>query len=130
MDPTVAQAAEALRAAGAEIKLGKSGKVRGVRLPAGRGVDESQLQALAQLPDVTRIEAAGVPLRDEQLAALARLQQLTHLDLQRTAVTDAGVGELAKLQSLKMLQLSGTAVSREALKTLRQSLLGCRIVYL
>ena len=69
-------------------------------------------------------------MQDEHLAALAALPKLTHLDLQDAAITDAGLRQLAKFPSLKMLQLTGTQLSREALKSLRQSLLGTRIVYL
>jgi hypothetical protein len=69
------------------------------------------------------------PITDAAATSLAKLAELTELDLRETRITDAGLAQLNSLTKLKILQLTGAAVTREGVKSLRQALLNCRIVF-
>ena len=119
-----------LRAAGVELRAGKSGKIRAARLAAGMALERPQWRQLASLPDLVRLEAAGAEVRDEHAALLAELPRLAQLDLSNTSIGDQSLEHLSRCQSLQLLNLSGVDVTPEAIKQLRQRLLGCRIVRL
>lgn len=103
---------------------------RGLRLPfervtvvdlADAAVRPEQLQAIALLRHLERLNLAGKPIGDAQLSYWARMPRLAELDLSHTRVTSQGLAELATLPSLKWLNLRGTQIDDTGLDYLRRA---------
>jgi len=74
-------------------------------LRSGSVDDTEELAVLADLPQLTHLELAGLQIGDKELAYMARLKRLQVLDLRRTLVGDAGLQHLVGLKSLRSLKL-------------------------
>lgn len=65
---------------------------------------------------------------DQSLRDLEVLQSLEVLNCERAPITDAAVESILQHPGLKLMTLSGTSLTAEAIKRLRQNLIGCRII--
>ncbi|MEX1040789.1 MAG: hypothetical protein WDZ51_09175 [Pirellulaceae bacterium] len=74
------------------------------------------------------LSATVKTITDRQLDHLDPIQALEVLDLSGTEVTDLGLEKLRSHRQLKLLTLTGCPVSPEAIRALRQNLIGCRII--
>lgn len=74
------------------------------------------------------LSASAEKITDRQLEYLELIQALEVLDLSGTEVTDLGLEKLRIHRQLKLLTLTGCPVSPEAIRALRQNLIGCRII--
>lgn len=72
--------------------------------------------------------AAAETITDQQLDHLEQIQALEVLDLSGAEVTDLGLQKLRSHRGLKLLTLTGCPVTPEAVRALRQNLIGCRII--
>lgn len=65
---------------------------------------------------------------DQIFKQLDSLQSLEVLNCEDAPLTDASVESILQHPGLKIMTLTGTALSAEAIKRLRQNLIGCRII--
>ncbi|QDU75643.1 hypothetical protein Pan97_26770 [Bremerella volcania] len=65
---------------------------------------------------------------DHSIHQLEVLQNLEVLNCEQAPLTDAAVESILRHSGVKLLTLSGTGLSTEAIKRLRQNLIGCRII--
>jgi hypothetical protein len=120
-----------LQALGARVRRRKDGSLHTVEMSAApQAATDALLAELEGAPRIKVLALPGAPITDDAAGSLAQLTQLTELDLRNTALTDEGLLQLKLLSGLTLLQLTGSRVTREGVKTLRQSLLNCRVVFL
>jgi hypothetical protein len=116
---------------GACIRRRRDGSLHTIDFSAApQSVSEAILANLASAARVSVLLLPQATIADAAAPSIAQLAELTELDLRGTQITDAGLMHLKSLVKLKILQLNGAAVTREGVKSLRQSLLNCRIIFL
>lgn len=79
------------------------------------------LEAIAHLPRLRSLNAAGTNVTDDTLVALGKLNRLETLNLDHTLVTDAGVERLLALPRLSSVSLCNTRVSAAGVRRLEQA---------
>lgn len=84
-----------------------------------RPLETGDIQGLAELKHLTRLNLAGTSVTDHALDNLKSLASLTDLDLSNTQISDAGVRRLKELSSLQSLQLAQTPIGGGALEQLK-----------
>jgi hypothetical protein len=120
-----------LESRGARVRRRRDGSLHTVDFsnnPAS--CTDEVVRDLVAAPRLAVVLLPQAPITDAATASLAQLTDLHELDLRGAPITDAGLAPLRALGKLKILQLTGASVTREGVKSLRQSLLNCRIVYL
>lgn len=150
--PALRQAVQALREAGAELRMNETGEVLGVTFPFGEATDAAlvhvgQLQQLQHLSiggqnvtdagiahlggltSLTFVVLNSARLTDAGLAMLARNPRLEFLDLTATPITDAGLRHLHGLRNLRSVAVNGTGVTGRAVAALRQARPGMAVVW-
>ncbi|MFN3148421.1 hypothetical protein [Bremerella sp.] len=65
---------------------------------------------------------------DESIRRFEVLQSLEVLNCEGSPLSDAAVDSILSHPALKLMTLSGTQLSGDAIKRLRQNLIGCRII--
>lgn len=65
---------------------------------------------------------------DQSIRDLESLQSLEVLNCEKAPLTDASVESILRHQNLKLMTLSDTQLTTDAIKRLRQNLIGCRII--
>jgi len=65
---------------------------------------------------------------DQTIRQFEVLQNLEVLNCEKAPLTDAAVESILRHQGLKLMTLTETQLSTEAIKRLRQNLIGCRII--
>ena len=126
-----ADSARQLELLGARVRRRRDGSLHTVDFSAApQAATDELVTRVAAAPRLSILLLPQAAITDAAAPSFARLAELTELDLRRTQITDAGLRRLKSLTKLKILQLTGAAVSREGVKSLRQSLLNCRIVFL
>lgn len=80
------------------------------------------------------VQLTGPQVGDGEVAricpSLARLRGVRHLNLRGTRVTDNAASEcLRRLHQLAVLDIRGTAITPAGVKSLEDSLPGCRVLY-
>ena len=88
---------------------------------------DAQVEALAALPTLARLDLRGTGLTDAGLRGLAPLAGLTALDLTDTGVTDAALPTLARLPRLAVLDLTRTGVTDAGVDLFRRAVPGCQV---
>ncbi len=89
-------------------------------------------KSLARIENLSRLrilDLAGTGITDAGLVHLAALNDLQYLRLDDTAISDEGISHLVNLKALTVLDLRNTNVSSKAVKTLRQAMPTCNVVY-
>ena len=94
---------------------------------ANTQVTDQGLKHLKTLNRLRFLSLSGTQVTDAGLVHLKGLTWLEGLILDNTPVTDAGLVQLQGLKKLQQLDLNGTRVTGAGLRTLRQSLMPCRI---
>jgi Leucine-rich repeat (LRR) protein len=100
-----------------------------VTVPMQNAIDDSSLEALANLSGLRRLYLGGAEIGDSGLRYLSGLHNLEHLDLQGCSITDSGLLSLRELSSLKSLWLFRTKVSEKGIADLKKNLPQCRIFW-
>jgi Leucine-rich repeat (LRR) protein len=95
----------------------------------GAKLNRETCRFIGQLEQLETLGLDGSDIRDAQVGELASLKNLRILWLSKTELTDAAVEPLGKLTGLTKLYLSGSRLSSAGLKTLRQALPGCEVVF-
>ena len=93
------------------------GEVTGVQLMQLPATD-GDLQYVARLPSIERINLLGTEVTDAGLVHLRSCPLLTFISLEDTAISDAGLVHLAVHQRLEGLSLSGTKITDAGLARL------------
>jgi hypothetical protein len=83
------------------------------------GLEDSDLEVLGQLPQLTRLRLEKNKITDAGVAHLKGLTHLESLNLYGTEVTDASVNLIAALPALKKVYLWQTQISQEGVEALR-----------
>ncbi|WDI41908.1 hypothetical protein [Bremerella sp. P1] len=65
---------------------------------------------------------------DQSIRRFEVLQNLEVLNCEKSPLTDASVESILQHPGLKLMTLTDTGLSPEAIKRLRQNLIGCRII--
>jgi uncharacterized membrane protein/mono/diheme cytochrome c family protein len=96
---------------------------------AGTGIQDTDLDLIAQFSNVQRLRIERNPISDAGISALRSLSKLQSLNLNETKVSAAGVEPLADIKSLRSLFLWNTKVSplNEEIKKL--SSFGVKVVF-
>ena len=76
-------------------------------------ISDSNMAAIGQMENLTRLSLEHTPISDNGLRALPSLQHLQYLNLVGTAVTLQGILQLKNLQSLRSLYLYQTKINRK-----------------
>jgi hypothetical protein len=116
---------------GARVRRRRDGSLHTVDF--GTAPQNATDELIAQLAGTSRLHALLLPhsqITDAAAPSLARMQDLAELDLRGTLMSDVGLMQLTSLVKLKILQLTGAPASRDGVRSLRQSLLNCRIIFL
>ena len=119
----------------------------------GLPVTDSDLEFLADYPEIRLLDVSGTRITDKGLAHVSEISALQMLYLYQTAITDAGVKRLRnlnelvtldirntnvtdesvavlkKLKSLSFLSITGTQISWEGVEELSKALPNCRVTY-
>jgi Ran GTPase-activating protein (RanGAP) involved in mRNA processing and transport len=82
----------------------------------GRNVNDSTLELLNVLDQLSELELYFTGVTDAGLEHLQRLQELRLLDLRGTDLTDAGLQKLAGLKQLAHLELSDSKLATAILE--------------
>jgi hypothetical protein len=98
------EAVAMVKARGGSVELDAAGHVVAVDL-AERPATDADLEQLAGLEGLTKLEVWGAEISDRGLAAIARMKNLEQLVLENTDVTDAGAAKLVALENLRVLNL-------------------------
>ena len=85
------------------------------------------MAAVAELPDIRRLDFVGSPATDAGLVHVRGLSRLERLNLADTQITDAGLEYLAGLPQLRAICLRGTNVTDAGVRRLQQALPHCQI---
>ncbi len=89
--------------------LGKSQFVTVERVSLGGTADDSRMELLRTMPELTKLDSEG-KVTDRGLANLRYVPQLTELDLSGSAISDQGLAELRFVPELRRLWLSGAEI--------------------
>jgi len=89
---------------------------------SGFQLEKGDMQWLAKMSHLSRLELQNSNVSDADLGQLAGLERLVFLNLYGTAVGDAGIEQLSALRSLQRLYLWQTRVTEAGLKRLRAAL--------
>ena len=90
-------------------------------------LEGGELQVLADMPHLTRLELQHSNVRDGDLANVAKLEHLAVLNLYGTQIGDAGLSHLRDLRSLERLYVWQTQVTRAGVQALQEALPTARI---
>jgi WD40 repeat protein len=112
------RAVEALKAAGAELRINRDGYVTFVHLER-RAVDDELLHMLLRLQSIHRLYLAATGMTDEQLRPVGLMGGVRRLSLWGNAITDDGLAELSAMWSLEVLDIHDTQVTAAGLRKLR-----------
>jgi len=104
-EPDPVEIVQFLKSQGAAMRLRKSGQVHTL-----------DFSACPWKPD------------DQSIGQLESLQSLEVLNCEGAPLTDAAVEAILRHPRLKLMTLTGTRLTAEAIKRLRQNLIGCRII--
>lgn len=104
-EPDSGELVEFLKSHGVHVRLRKSGQVHTV-----------DFSGCEWKPD------------DQSIRQLEVLQNLEVLNCAKAPLTDAAVESILRHPGLKLMTLSDTQLSSQAVKRLRQNLIGCRII--
>ncbi|MGD9680310.1 MAG: protein kinase [Candidatus Obscuribacterales bacterium] len=95
----------------------------------GCGITDRGVEILAGLPRLQTLEIDKTDTTDTALAALARSKSLKRLHLDYTLITDRGLSDLAKVKTLEYLKLKGCgAVTPDGIAKLKKALPGCKVI--
>lgn len=81
-----------------------------------KGLKDSDLQFVGQLPNLEVLLLESTPISDAGLAHLTSLKKLKTLNLQQTSITDAGFLHLKLLTVLESLNVSQTGINGSGFK--------------
>ena len=112
------RAVEALKAAGAELRLHRDGYVTFVHLER-RAVDGELLHMLPRLQSIHRLYLAATGMTDEQLRPVGLMGGVRRMSLWGNPITDDGLAELSAMWSLEVLDVHDTQVTAAGLRKLR-----------
>lgn len=87
--------------------------------PAKPESDQSPLEHLSPLPQLTTLDLASFDVDDDDLGRLAILPSLKSLSLRSTRATCAGLSELGALQAVEELAIDNDLATAEAFDALR-----------
>ncbi|WP_077919695.1 c-type cytochrome domain-containing protein [Spirosoma sp. 209] len=87
---------------------------------SGQPVTDADLDPLASLTNLTRLNLARTSITDKALTALTGLPNLEQLNLYGTAVTDEGLAILARCPNLKVVYLWQTKTTPEGIERLQK----------
>lgn len=104
-EPDPVEVIEFLKSHGAHVRMRKSGQVHTLDFS---GCDWK--------PD------------DQSIRQFEVLQSLEVLNCEKAPLTDVAVESILRHPGLKLMTLSDTQLSADAIKRLRQNLIGCRII--
>ncbi|MCA9022079.1 MAG: hypothetical protein KDA74_18150 [Planctomycetaceae bacterium] len=108
-------------------KLTSCSKLKRLQISAANLIVGTGIRALAQLPDLIRVNLAALSLQDASLAEIAELSQIRELIIEANPITDAGIAHLYQMSNLKQLGLRQTQVTSVGISALKSALPNCKV---
>jgi uncharacterized membrane protein/mono/diheme cytochrome c family protein len=96
---------------------------------AGTGIQDSDLNQVAQFSNLQRLRIENNPISDSGISALKSLSKLESLNLNGTKVSEASLEPLAKIHSLKSLYLWNTAIDPQDVNVRKMRDDGVKMVF-
>lgn len=110
-------AKETLKTMNAKFDLDAEGYVVQVDL-AGAPIVDKDLDALAELPRLTRLDVSHSKITDYGIEKLGRIKQLTALNVSGTGITNTGMVQLENLSELENFGIERTRLTNSAVNSI------------
>ncbi|MCH6198549.1 hypothetical protein MMU07_03085 [Aquiflexum sp. LQ15W] len=96
---------------------------------AGTGVQDADLNQVAQFSNLQRLRIENNPISDSGISSLKILSKLESLNLNGTKVSESGLEALSEIHSLKSLYLWNTVIDSKVAKVEKMKAEGVKVVF-